>query len=437
VKNTPRADPEVSDLGVGNVLKMREIYVIKELYAQGLSIKAIRRQTGHSRKTIRKYIKQDEPPVYKPRPRRPSKLDPYKEYICGRLKEYPLTAVRLFEEIREQGYDGGYTLVKEFARKIKGVVGVKAVYRFETLPGKQAQVDWSEVARVRVDDVMRRLHCFNMVLGYSRMRYVEFTIQTDTPTFIWCHLNAFRYFGGYPLEILYDNTRNVVLRRALKASEHRWNPLFEDFYRYYGFTPRLCRIARSQTKGKVESVVKYVKGNFLLGRSFDSLADINAQRWKWLEKVNSRVHGTTHEVPLERLKEENLQPIDGKPEYIVYRTASRKVSRDCFISYLANRYSVPYRYAGREATVRTFHGKLQVLVEGRVVCEHALLPGKGRVARNRKHFKGLLKEIIREGGRPYQKLPLMNFSGDMEVEKRSLDVYDQLGGGVDGGGERR
>ena len=225
------------------MLKMREIYVIKELYAQGLSIKAIRRQTGHSRKTIRKYIRQDEPPVYKPRPRRPGKLDPYKEYICGRLKEYPLTAVRLFEEIREQGYDGGYTLVKEFARKIKGVVGVKAVYRFETRPGKQAQVDWSEVARVRVDDMIRRLHCFNMVLGYSRMRYIEFTIQTDTPTFIQCHLNAFHYYGGYPLEILYDNTRNVVLRRALKASEHEWNPLFEDFYRYYGFTPRLCRIS--------------------------------------------------------------------------------------------------------------------------------------------------------------------------------------------------
>lgn len=403
--------------------------MIRDLHAQGLSISEIARKTGHDRKTVRKYINRKRESSYKPRPKRPSKLDPYKEYILRRLHECPrLSAVRLFEEIQEMGYPGGLTILKDFIMPIRPRP-VQAVYRFETKPGKQAQVDWSEVARIRLDGKTRKLYCFNMVLGYSRMRYVEFTLRTDTAAFIRCHLNAFRYFGGYPEEILYDNTKNVVLKRAVKASESTWNPLYEDFSRYYGFIPRLCRIMRYQTKGKVENNVRYVKGNFLAGRKFESLADINHQRWPWLEKVNSKVHGTTHEIPRERLKEENLSPIDGKPEYVIYLTDTRKVSRDCYISYLANRYSVPYKYAGREATVREYDGKLQVLIDRQMVCEHELLSGKGRVSRKKEHFKGLLKEILREGRvESGRRLPFYDFSGEVEVEKRPLDYYEARGG---------
>jgi len=417
------------------MLKMEEIFVIRKLHDQGLSIREIRRQTGHSRKTISKYLGRLVPPVYKSRPSKPGKLDPYKEYICGRLKEYPLSAVRLFEEIHEQGYTGSYSLVCQFVHSIKGTIGVKAIYRFETRPGKQSQVDWSEVAKVTVDGRTRKLYCFNMILGYSRMKYIEFTLQIDTATFIQCHLNAFKYFGGYTKEILYDNTKNVVIKRAIKASDSTFNALFEDFFMHYGFTPRLCRIHRAQTKGKVENSVKYAKGNFILGRKFESLDDINTQKWRWLEKVNSRVHGTTHEIPKERLNEEDLHPLDGKPEYIVYQTATRKVARDCFISYLTNKYSVPYIYAGREAVARTHAGKLQVLIDDKIICEHEILSGKNRVSRVKEHFKGLLKEILEEGRTPYQRLPLMSFSGgDIEVEKRSLDVYEQMGGDTDESG---
>lgn len=407
--------------------------MIKELKNQGLSIRAIRRETGHSRKTISKYLKRVEPPKYKPRVHKPSKLDPYKEYIRSRLKKYPLSAIRLFEEIKEQGYTGSYSLLCPFVYNIKKTTGVKAIYRFETKPGKQAQVDWSEVAKVTVDGRTRKLYCFNMILGYSRMKYIEFTLQTDTATFIQCHLNAFKYFGGYTKEILYDNTKNVVIKRAIKASESTFNSLFEDFFTYYGFTPRLCRIYHAQTKGKIENTVKYAKGNFILGRDFKSLNDANAQRWIWLKKVNTKVHGTTHEIPKERWKQENLQPLDDKSEYIICQTFTRKITRDCFISFQANKYSVPYLYAGREAVILTSSsssaGKLQVVIDGKVICEHEILAGRNRVSRKKEHFKGLLKEILKERRTSYQKLPLMNFSGgDIDVEKRSLDIYDEIGG---------
>jgi hypothetical protein len=222
----------------------------------------------------------------------------------------------------------------------------------------------------------------------------------------------------------------VVIKRAIKASESTFNALFEDFFMHYGFTPRICRIYRAQTKGKVENTVKYAKGNFIVGRTFISLDDANTQRWNWLEKVNSKVHGTTHEIPIERVKEENLQPLDGKPEYIVYLTTNRKVTRDCFISYQGNQYSVPYLYAGREATVKTHKGILQVFIDDTMVCEHGILTGKNRTSRMKEHFKGLLKDILMEGRTPYQRLPLMNFSVEtVEVEKRPLEVYEQIGDG--------
>lgn len=411
------------------MLEMEEIFIIRELKNQGLSISAIRRKTGHTRRTIRKYLKRIESPVYKKRSSKPGKLDPYKDYIKTRLKDYPLTAVRLHEEIKEQGYTGSYSLLVQYVRGVKGVTGVTAVYRFETKPGVQSQVDWSEIARVNIDGCWRKIYCFNMVLGYSRMRYIGFTLKVDTATFIRCHLNAFKYFGGYTREILYDNTKNVVIKRSVISSESIFNSLFEDFFTHYGFKPRLCRIRRAQTKGKVENTVGYVKRDFILGRCFESLDDINNQRWNWLDKVNNQVHGTTHEIPQVRLEKELLQSIDSKPRYVIYQQVQRKIARDCYISYHANKYSVPYIYAGREALVRVHDGILEIIIDNQVICTHEMLSGRNRVSKNKEHFKGLLKEVRNEGYAPYQKLPLMNFSvndNDVEVEKRSLDVYENL-----------
>src|SRR5690606_26878908 len=113
---------------------------------------------------------------------------------------------------------------------------------------------------VEIDGTQRKLYCFTMILGYSRMRYAEFTLQVDVHTLIRCHLNAFQYFGGYPQEILYDNMKQIVLKRGLKSSDSDWNSKFEDFFTHYGFVPRLCRPYRPQTKGKIENTVGFLHG---------------------------------------------------------------------------------------------------------------------------------------------------------------------------------
>lgn len=401
--------------------------MIRDLHAQGLNITEISNKTGFDRKTVRKYLKLRTIPEPKKRAKRDSKLDNFKDYIIKKLNEGPFTSIRLFREIQEMGFTGKITIVSDFVTKVRPERGVPATLRYETKPGVQAQVDWSEFGKVGVDGKVQKLYCFNMILGYSRMRYIEFTLSIDVYSLIKCHVNAFRYFGGYTKEILYDNMKQVVITRALKSTDSEWNTKFEDFFKQYGFIPRLCRPYRPQTKGKIENTVGYVRRDFFLGGSFSSVSDINVQAISWLKRVNSSVHGTTHEIPLDRLKIEELKPIGGVPEYLVIREETRTISRDCFISYIGNQYSVPYRFAGREATLTIFNGKFSVIVGGEAVCEHEILAGSGRVSRVKEHFKGLMSEILKENKAAMSKpgQSILKFES-IEVEKRSLSVYEAL-----------
>jgi transposase len=411
------------------MLPAGEFLMLRDLYRQGLSISEIARQTGYNRRTVSKYSKATVPPVFKKRSAKPSKLDGYKDYIIQRLNSGPLTASRIYREIQDKGFTGKYTIVKDFVRKVRPPSGVPAVYRFETEPGKQAQVDWAECGRIEIDGDIRKLYCFNMVLGYSRMMYSEFTLSIDTSTFIQCHLNAFNFFEGCPEEILYDNMKQVVIKRAMKSTDSEWNPQFEQFFRHYGFIPRLHRPYRPQTKGKIENTVGFVKRDFFLGGSFCSFSDINNQLHGWLNRVNNRIHGTTFEIPAERFKSENLKAIDGIPPFSSIRELTRKISRDSYISYIGNRYSVPYKYAGREARVQIEGNRLSILVGLEKVCEHEILAGSHRISRDKEHFRGLLSEVLKENkARSNRNSPILRFSGPV-VEARPLSVYDKFSEG--------
>ncbi|MGN7472440.1 IS21 family transposase [Brevibacillus sp. SAFN-007a] len=155
----------------------------------------------------------------------------------------------------------------------------------------------------------KRLYAFVMVLGYSRMMYVEFTEDEKLETLIGCHLRAWQYFGGVPQSCLYDNMKTVVSGRDDKSGVI-WNERFARFASHYGFKLLSCKPYRARTKGKVENGVGYLRKNFWSRiRTFTGLQDLNEQARHWLDIVaNCRVHGTTHQVPTERWKEENLQP---------------------------------------------------------------------------------------------------------------------------------
>jgi transposase len=141
-----------------------------------------------------------------------------------------------------------------------------------------------------------------MILGYSRMRYIEYVTDMSTSTLIRSHINAFRYFGGYTKEILYDNMKQVVIKRLLKQKKPTFNRQSKDFTGFCGFKPILCRPYRRQTKEKIERTVLFVRDNFFTGIRYDSLNDLNGQAIVWCYKVNAKRHSTTGEIPFERLK---------------------------------------------------------------------------------------------------------------------------------------
>ena len=411
---------------------------------KGLSYTEIARKHHIDPRTAKKYAESDVRPVYTLTAPKPSKLDPYKHLIDMWLEEAPYSAVRIHEKLMEQGCDCKYTIVSQYVATRKADLNEKATVRFETMPGLQGQVDWGffENYKVLENGESRKLYCFLMVLGYSRMRYIEFVTDMSTTTLIKCHINAFRYFDGYPEEILYDNMKQVVVKRMLKQSESELNKQFEDFAGFYGFKPILCRPYRGQTKGKVERTVRYVRENFMLGIRYHSLADLNSQAHAWCNKINAKIHGTTNErpidrladekllatineIPFERLKKEGLSPL--KREYIIDKINLRRVQKDCLISYAGNKYSVPAEYVGRDVTVIVLDHMLAAYFEGKQIALHKLSYSKNSLNVNKEHYKSM---IVKSGFDIENTLLNNPDLVDLCIPNHSLKKYDELMGGV-------
>jgi transposase len=343
------------------------------------------------RKTVRKYSKLDSKPKYILSKRKKSKLDDFKDTIDLLLEKAPYTAERIFEIISENNFTGKLGIVKKYVSSKKKSFINKATLRFETIPGQQAQVDWGSFGNFTdLDGKKRKLYCFCIILGFSRMRYIEFTTDMKTETLIKCHINAFEYFDGYTNEILYDNMKQVVIKRLLLQKDSKLNPMFEDFAGFYGFKPLLCRIYRPQTKGKIENTVKYVKSNFFPGIEFNSLENLNIKAKKWCEKVNNKIHGTTKELPYDRLKQENLNKLS--KIYVIPIKITRKVERESTVNFKNNKYSVPIEYVGKIVEIENFNNIIKFKYKNHYIAEHELIFDKFKTSYNKDHYNEILEK---------------------------------------------
>lgn len=393
--------------------------MIKEWYRKGISVSEIARRVGRDRKTVRKAILT---PLEVKQSRRPRerKIDPYIAYLEQRMAEGVFNARKLYKEIKAQGYPGGETQVRDYVQyRRPAKASQQATVRFETEPGRQAQVDWGHFGRVVFEGKQQSLYGFVMTLSWSRMMYVEFTTSMDTGWFLRCHQHAFEYFGGVPREMLHDNLKSAVLSRDTEGNIH-WNARYLDFALTHGFTPRACQPYRAQTKGKVESGVRYVKINFWPGIHISDLNDLNQQARTWLNGIaNPRIHATTNSIPFHRLPQEKLQALPDI-RYDTSIVTSRRSSKDCLVSYLGNFYSVPAEYACQVLLVKeTETGDLLVINPlGEVIAQHRLLAGQRQRSVDPVHYQSLTAQ----SDSPISPiLPFIELAPQVEV--RPLSVY--------------
>lgn len=403
---------------------------IHELKRQGLSVSAISALTGFDRKTVRKYLEApSRAPQYGPRAPRPSKLNPFRPYITERLRAGVWNARVLLRELRERGYTGGYTLLKDHLQPLRQAAKTVAVRRFETPPGQQAQMDWGHLGYVEGPEGRQTLYGFVLTLGHSRAHYADLATDQTLGTLLRLHEAAFHALGGVPREILYDQMKTVVLGTD-ERGETVWHPVFRDFAAYWGFTPRVCRAYRPQTKGKVESGVRYLRVSFLCGRTGSGVADLRSQLHVWTAEVAlPRVHGTTHRVVREAWEEErpHLLPLAGRPAFPYLPTVVRRVSRDAYVSYQGNRYSVPWAAAGAEVTLQEVSGQLEVRQGREVLAVHSLTGGRHQVITVPAHHEGLPLGPSGGGG---GKSRIFLEERPPEVEARPLEAYEALLGGT-------
>lgn len=285
-----------------------KLVLLKHLLEQGLSKTAIAEQAGVSRGLVYHLLRtgQLDRDLAAPRPSRarppgPQRLDPYKPIIATRLATYPaLSAVRLFAECRAAGYPGSYTQLAEHVRRVRPVPPPEPVVRFETAPGRQAQVDFAEVRLP-----WGKRFALLVVLGYSRLLWVGWYPRQTMQMLMHGLEAAFLQWGGVPHELLFDQLKAVVIDDERPAGGPLLaNPEFLRFAAHWGFRIRACRPYRAKTKGKVERPIRYLRTNFLYGREFLGDADLQAQCDAWLTDVaNPRVHGTTGAVPAVRFVE--------------------------------------------------------------------------------------------------------------------------------------
>lgn len=336
---------------------------------QGLSAPQIARELAMDPRTVVKWLARQRFCQRKAAPRS-SKLDPFKTQIARLLESHPFTAAQILLRIREQGYAGGYSIVKDYVRAIRPSKR-PAYLTLAFAPGECAQVDWGSYGSVAVGNTHRRLSFFAMVLCYSRMLYVEFTVSQSLEHFLACHQNAFHFFGYVPKKIMVDNLKSAVLRRILGRTPV-FNPRYLDFANHYGFTIAACNVGRGNEKGRVENAVGYVKKNFLAGLEIPEFAAIGPAVRNWLEAVaNVRLHGETRKKPVELFEAEwpCLLPLPANT-FDIATVSSQRASSQFRITIDTNRYSVPAEYAGRRLTVKTDPERICVYAQDQLIARH-------------------------------------------------------------------
>ncbi|HSW63561.1 MAG TPA: IS21 family transposase [Dissulfurispiraceae bacterium] len=406
---------------------------------QGLSYREMGAKFGHDRRTVKKYAENPEliGKLRKSAPR-PSKLDEFKSQIEDWLEDDPkYKASWILDRLRKLGYSGGRTIVSDLVQILKEENRRIAYIRFETDPGRQGQVDFGDFKVVMPDGSEKTYYLFSMVLGYSRGIYSEYLDKCDMVSFLDAHQRAFRHLGGVPAEILYDRMRNVFIRKL--SGKAQFTQGLMTLANHYGFTPEVAPAYSPWVKGKIERPMDFIREGFWRGYVFTDCKTANLDLLQWLSDKAERIHGTTREKVSERHEREKefLMSLPPSPCDVSLRLY-RKVHKDCTISVDGSGYEVPHKLVGKKIVIRMKDGILRVYDGDTLMATLTESEQKGKLVR----FPGLAEAIRADwemNARKYTqpkkgkgKATISPALGkyQVDVERRSLDIYRQIGGGV-------
>jgi transposase len=383
-----------------------------------LSVAQIAAALHLDERTVNKWIGRK---AYQPRAaaKRASKLDPHKGAVVRLLAAHPFSAQQLLQRLREAGYTGGYSILKDYVRTVRPP-RQPAFLTLQFAPGQSAQVDWGSAGFLPLGSTRRRLSFFVMVLCYSRQMYVEFTLAQTQEHFLACHQHAFEYFGSVPAEVMVDNCKTAVLSHSLGAPA-LLHPRYLDFARHFGFAVKACGPYKPHEKGRVENGVGYFKKNFLAGLQLADLDALNAAARQWLGQVaNVRVHGETHQKPqdLFELEKPKLRPLTLLP-YDLATVSTVAVSRRCRVALDANHYSVPPRYANTHLTLKAYPEHLGLYHQDQLIAEHPRRYDRHQDYEKPEHVQELLAQ--RRQARTQQLL-----SRFLALSPRAAEYYQRL-----------
>jgi transposase len=393
---------------------VREIFTLRRL---GWGTKRIARELGLARNTVRDWLRSGANRTYAASARG-ALLAEHQAWIRERF----LAGVRNGDVIRQELLARGVAASLRTVNRALGplrrelVLAGRATIRFETPPGRQLQVDFGE-KWLEIGGVQQKRYVFVATLGFSRRTFAMVFGSMRQRDWIAGMEGAFHHFGGVPQEILSDNARPLVLRQ--QGGKAVFHPEFAAFCSHWGVRPRACQPYRARTKGKVESGVAYVKGNALGSQGFLDDAHLDQHLVTWMRDVaDQRIHGTTHERPLDRfLRSEQvaLTPVAAHPSYLRQRRLLRKVAVDARVDVDTNRYSVPSQFLGEAVEVVIEADRLQVHWRDRIIAEHDVAMGRYQVIEDPDHAASLPRHMPKPG----QHLGIL----------RDLSVYERVVGG--------
>ena len=397
------------------------------------SKREILRREGIHWETLKKILSHPEPPGYRiQRPRHKPKIGPFLERIAEIIdtdkslpKKQRHTAKRIYERIKEEGYQGGYTQVKEAVRRIRRVkreVFMPLIHR----PG-EAQVDFG-FALAKIAGVFRKFAFFVMVLAHSDAFFLM-AFERECSEAHWeGHMRAFEFFGGVPRRISYDNSK-VLVSKVISSHERKLTDGFLKLQSHYLFREHFCRVARPNEKGVVEGVVKYARLNFFVPvPQVNDLDELNfklAQMCR--EDLKRRLRGKS--APKAQLLAEDQAVFLSLPAGVfdACRKQPTRASSLSLVRFDDNDYSVPVAYAHHDILVKGYVDRVVLLFNHRVVAEHRRSWGKAGVFFNYLHYLPLLE---RKPGSLDHARPLadLNLPSCFDVLRRRLEAEQQKQG---------